>query len=297
MNQSVGLKLNFGNLNPGLASQIFSREIQSTQKAKPFMKWVGGKTQLLSELTSLMPKSQYERYFEPFLGSGALFFHVNPSIAILNDSNEELINCYKVIRDNVDELIYTLSQYTNSKDHYYVVRAMHSNSASVERAARTIYLNHTCFNGLYRVNQKGEFNTPYGYYTKPKICNEDNLKAVSNVLQNISIQSGGYKESITQAQKGDFIYFDPPYLPVSKFSDFKRYTKDSFYDKDHVELANTFKELDSRGCHVMLSNSDHPLVYELFKSYDIKVVKAKRLINKDATKRGFVNELVIRNYE
>lgn len=267
-------------------------------KAKPFLKWAGGKTQLLQTLSALMPADWDGAYYEPFLGSGALFFHVNPASAVINDSNDELINCYEVIRDNVEGLIVQLSNINNDEETFYAMRATQREELdSISSAARTMYLNRTCFNGLYRVNQKGQFNTPYGRYKNPNICNENNLRLVSSVLKNTTIKSGDYKHSLTSAKKGDFIYFDPPYLPVSKFSDFKRYTKESFYDKNHVELAEVFKELDSRGCYVMLSNSDHPLVHELFEGYNFTTVKAKRLINRIAEKRGEVNELVIRNYE
>jgi DNA adenine methylase len=295
IDNAIGLQLSLGSVC--LPKNHIDDDLEILQ-AKPFLKWVGGKSQLLGELRSLMPQEQYGTYFEPFVGSGALFFHVNPKDAVINDSNTDLINCYEVIRDNVEELIKALKNYSNDPETYYSVRALDNQKLnSVERAARMIYLNRTCFNGLYRVNQKGQFNTPYGSYSNPRICNEENLKAVSYVLRDIKIVSGDYQKSLKSAKKGDFIYFDPPYLPVSKYSDFKRYTKDSFYDKNHEELAETFKELDSKGCYVMLSNSDHPLAYKLFDGYNIKIVKARRLINKIASGRGKVNELIVRNYE
>jgi len=295
MAQAASMQLSLVDI---VSQQFFVEGMPVQPKAKPFLKWAGGKTQLLDELVSLMPKDKTGRYFEPFLGSGALFFHINPSTAVLNDSNDDLINCYRVIRDNVEDLILDLNNHENNKEYFYSIRGTKEGGLTpVERASRTIFLNRTCFNGLYRVNQKGEFNAPYGYYANPKICNEENLRAVSLVLRNMTIHSGGYEQSLLSARKGDFVYFDPPYLPVSKYSDFKRYTKDSFYEKDHIRLAEVFKDLDSRGCYVMLSNSDHPLVHQLFKSYNVKTVKARRLINKIAANRGKVNELIVRNYE
>jgi len=264
--------------------------------ATPFVKWAGGKTQLLPQLSALAPQV-YRSYFEPFAGSGALFFKLQPQSAVLNDANEELINCYRVIRDSVEELIEALAAHRNEEAYFYNIRAVDpARLSDIERASRLIFLNRTCFNGLYRVNQKGKFNAPYGRYVNPNICNAVNLRNVSAVLQDVTLLSDDYQFVASQAEAGDFIYFDPPYLPISKYSDFKRYTKKFFYTEDHIQLAETFKTLDRRGCLVMLSNAHHPMILELFKDYRIEVVMAKRLINKDATLRGGVPECIIMNY-
>ncbi len=264
--------------------------------ATPFVKWAGGKTQLLPQLSTLAPQA-YRSYYEPFAGSGALFFRLQPQDAVLNDANEELINCYRVVRDNVEELIETLVVHKNEESYFYDLRAVDPGQLSdIERASRLIFLNRTCFNGLYRVNQKGQFNAPFGRYTNPTICNAVNLRNASAVLQNVTLLSDDYQFVASQAKAGDFIYFDPPYLPISKYSDFKRYTKKFFYTEDHIQLAKTFKALDRKGCLVMLSNAHHPMILELFKDYRIEVVMAKRLINRVAALRGGVPECIIMNY-
>ncbi len=268
-----------------------------TAKARPFVKWAGGKTQLLSELSSLVPKS-YGKYFEPFVGSGALFFYLEPEEAQVNDSNEELISCYRVIRDNVEELIADLSRHKNEEEYFYNIRGQGLEGLSaVERASRLIFLNRTCYNGLYRVNKSGQFNTPFGRYSNPKICDADNLRMVSFALKGIGLSSQDYLQAVTEAQAGDFIYFDPPYLPISKYSDFKRYTKEFFYADDHKRLATVFRELTNKGCLVMLSNSYHPDIQELYKGFRIKEAIAKRLINKNPMGRNGVKELIIMNYD
>ena len=272
------------------------QSFQHPKKPSHFLKWAGGKTQLLETISKYLPET-FGRYFEPFLGSGALFFHLAPQKAVLCDSNEELITTYKVVRDNLEPLIANLKRHVNSEDHFYATRAtVVTKLSDIQKASRLMYLNRTCFNGLYRVNRQGQFNTPYGYYANPKLCNEENLWAVNKLLQSADLMSGDYRAALKNAKKGDFIYLDPPYMPVSQYSDFKRYTKESFHEEDHVALAGIFRELSNRGCYVMLSNSNHPLVSKLYKGFYIKKVGAKRLINTNASKRGEVTELLIRNY-
>ena len=237
----------------------------SIASAKPILKWAGGKTQLLNDLLPKVPSS-YGRYIEPFFGGGALFFSLQPKNAIIADSNPELINMYRQVADHVDDVIQHLEQYENTKERFYAVRSQRWEVLpKAEAAARTIFLNKTCFNGLYRVNKKGEFNVPYGRYANPKICDQDALYAASVALKKAEILCGDYFLVLEHyAQEGDFIFLDPPYLPVSEYSDFKRYTKEQFYEEDHVELAKIIMRLHERGCYVILTNSNHPLVHELY---------------------------------
>lgn len=249
-------------------------------QAKPILKWAGGKTQMLSDLLPKVPFS-YGRYIEPFLGGGAMFFALRPENAIIADSNPELINVYRQVADHVDEVIQYLEQYENTKEMFYAVRSQKWETLpKSEAAARTIFLNKTCFNGLYRVNKKGEFNVPYGKYVNPKICDQDTLYVASAALKKAEILCGDYFLVLEHyAQEGDFIFLDPPYLPVSEYSDFKRYTKEQFYEEDHVELAKIIMRLHERGCHITLTNSNHPLVHELYASFTIDVVHTKRYIS------------------
>lgn len=249
-------------------------------QAKPILKWAGGKTQLLSDLLPKVPSS-YGRYIEPFLGGGAMFFALQPENAIIADSNPELINTYQQIADHVDDVIQYLAQYENTKEMFYAVRGQKWETLPrAEAAARTIFLNKTCFNGLYRVNKKGEFNVPYGKYANPKICDGDALYAASSALIKAEILCSDYFLVLEQyAKEGDFIFLDPPYLPVSEYSDFKRYTKEQFYEEDHVELAKIIMRLHERGCHVILTNSNHPLVHELYAPFTIDIVHTKRYIS------------------
>lgn len=255
-------------------------------QSKPVLKWAGGKQQMLDKLRPLVP-SNFNKYIEPFIGGGALFFSLMPKNAIIADLNPELINLYTVIKKDVESLINALKDMKNDEEFFYATRAIDPSTLSeVEKAARTIFLNRTCFNGLYRVNRKGQFNVPYGKYKNPKICDEDNLKAASMALQNAEIILGDYKDVLQEyAAPGDFIFLDPPYLPVSKYSDFKRYTKEQFYEEDQIELGNEVKRLHELGCHVVLTNSNHPLVHELYDEYKISVHQTRRNINSNASKR------------
>lgn len=257
-------------------------------QAKPILKWAGGKTQMLNDLLPKVPSS-YGRYIEPFFGGGAMFFALQPENAIIADSNPELINMYRQVASNVDEVIQYLKKYENTSEMFYAVREQEwTQLPKAEAAARTIFLNRTCFNGLYRVNKQGKFNVPYGKYANPKICDEDGLKAASEALKKAEILCGDYLLVLDHyAQPGDFVFLDPPYLPISEYADFKRYTKEQFYEEDHIELAKIIMRLQERGCHVILTNSNHPLVHELYAPFTIDVIQTKRHIScNGSTRKG-----------
>jgi DNA adenine methylase len=261
----------------------------------PFVKWAGGKRALLPTLTSLAPAS-YGDYYEPFVGGGALFFALQPSRAFLNDANEELVNCYAVVRDRVDDLLTALTSHRNTEAHFLRVRAQRPEDLDeVARAARLIYLNRTCFNGLYRVNRRGEFNTPYAGYRNPTLVPETSLRAASAALQGVALTAGSYLDGCSSAGRGDFVYLDPPYVPVGAFSDFRRYHREQFREEDHEELARLFKDLDARGCHVRLSNSYTPWVLDLYADWTIHEVTTRRAINSDGAGRGPVREVIVAN--
>jgi len=281
------------------------KNTKNTNRAKPFLKWAGGKGQLLRQYESFFP-SKFNNYLEPFVGGGAVFFHFyntgrlkgNKRI-ILIDDNKELMNCYSVIKEDVEKLISILdcSKYVNKNDVYYVIRKEEPQDR-LERAARTIYLNKTCFNGLYRVNSEGKFNVPFGKYKNPLICDSGNLRAVSLALRNVEISPGDFEMCLKLAKKGDFIYFDPPYQPLSKTSNFTSYTKDSFSKEDQHRLCEVFKKLDKRECKIMLSNSYTPFILNLYDNVGIiKEVFAKRAISCKASGRGAIKEAVILNYK
>lgn len=257
-------------------------------QAKPILKWAGGKTQMLGDLIPKVPTS-YGRYIEPFFGGGAMFFALQPENAVVADSNPELINMYRQVADHVDDVINYLKEYENTSEMFYAVRSLEWTSLpKAEAAARTIFLNKTCFNGLYRVNKQGRFNVPFGKYKNPKICDGDGLRAASEVLKKAEILCGDYLLVLEHyAQPGDFVFLDPPYLPTSEYSDFKRYTKEQFYEEDHVELAKMIMTLHERGCHVILTNSNHPLVHELYAPFTIDVIQTKRYIScNGSTRKG-----------
>lgn len=247
---------------------------------KPILKWAGGKTQMLGELLPRVPKN-YGRYIEPFFGGGALFFFLKPEKAIISDSNPELINMYLQVAHHVDDVIECLQKYENTSEMFYEVRSFDWQALpKAEAAARTIYLNKTCFNGLYRVNKNGQFNTPFGKYKNPKICDIDTLRLASKALKKANILCSDYILVLEHyAQPGDFVFLDPPYLPISENSDFKRYTKEQFYEDDHVELAKMIGTLHERGCYVILTNSNHPLVHQLYEQYKIEIIQTKRHIS------------------
>jgi len=254
--------------------------------AKPVLKWAGGKRQLLPQLVARMPK-QYNTFHEPFLGGGALYFHVQPERSVIADANPELINLYKVIANQLDPLIASLKKHKNESDYFYALRAKNAEALStVEAASRTLYLNRTCFNGLYRVNKKGQFNVPFGKYANPNFCDEPTLRRAQQLLRRSTILCGDYKNVLQEhTQSGDFVFLDPPYYPISDSSDFKRYTKEQFREQDHIDLAHEVAQLQDKGCSVLLTNSNSDLVLDLYKDYKIDVIDTKRNINSRAKLR------------
>ncbi|NUN15649.1 MAG: DNA adenine methylase [Myxococcales bacterium] len=279
--------------------------ILTTTSAKPFLKWAGGKQQLLTKLDACLP-TNFDRYFEPFVGGGALFFHLwtikrLPSQVFLFDINDELINAYCTVRDNPEALanLLAIHQETHSNEHYYAIRDLDRQNRTltdIEMAARTIYLNKTCYNGLFRVNSKRQFNVPMGSYKDPKILKRDALGTASSALQGVYIQVKDFRDMVALGQSGDFFYFDPPYDPVSKTASFTGYTANSFRDEDQQDLARIFRELSEKGCLCMLSNSHTPLILELYRDFRIEVVDARRSVNSNKDRRGTVREVVILNY-
>ena len=263
-------------------------------RVKPILKWAGGKSQMLDVLLPKVP-AHYGKYIEPFFGGGALFFALRPENAVIADSNPELVNLYTQVRDHVVEVIAILTGYKNEQEQFLKVRSLDWTKLSpVEAAARTIYLNKTCFNGLYRVNRKGQFNTPFGKYKNPKICDTQALREASKALQNATIVCGDYAAVLAEyAEPDDFVFLDPPYIPVSEYSDFKRYTKEQFEISDHSRLAVEFSRLHSLGCHLMLTNSNHPLVHDLYGQYEIQVIPTKRSVACRASSRTGEDTLII----
>lgn len=274
---------------------------------KPFVKWVGGKRQLLPEIEKHIPK-KISTYYEPFVGGGAVFLNHQPKKAVLNDYNEELINAYEIIKDDVDELIEELKKHEqmSSEDHFYDVRSWdrekgYDGLSDIKKAARLIYLNKTCFNGLYRVNSSGFFNTPYGRYKNPNIVNEHTLRALHIYFNsnNIIFKTGDFENAVKGIRKGAFVYFDPPYAPLSSTSNYTGYTLAGFNADDQIRLKKLCDKLNKRGVKLLLSNSNVPFIRELYdeEDYIIEVVGAKRAINSKGNKRGEVEEVLIRNYE
>lgn len=275
--------------------------VASVEKARPFIKWAGGKTALLPELTSRMPQ-EYGKYFEPFLGGGALYWEVNPGRACLNDIGKPLINSYQEVRDNVEKVIGLLEEMPYEKEFYLSVRALKSPESltglsSRALAARFIYLNRACYNGLYRENAKGLFNVPFGRYKNPTICNAPLLRACSGRLQNCELTSQSFLDIEPSMAAGDFVYFDPPYLKLEKGS-FTRYHKSDFGVAEHQELADMLQRLDEKGAFWMLSNSYTPESKKFYEDagWYVEQVKAPRSINSKGGARGKVSELIVRNY-
>lgn len=273
---------------------------------KPFLKWAGGKRQLIPQIKKNMPK-KYNNYYEVFLGGGAVLFSIQPSYAIINDSNKELINCYEVIRDHPDELIEELKIHKNDKDYFYEIRGLdrstkkYNKLSSIQRASRIIYLNKTCYNGLFRVNSQGEFNVPYGKYKNPDIVNEAVIKAVSKYLRDnkIEILNQDFSQALNSAQKGDFIYLDPPYDPVSDTASFTGYDINGFHKEDQRRLKELVDQLHEKGCKILLSNSYTDFIRDLYKDtyYKQTKISAIRSINSQGNKRGKVDEILVKNYE
>lgn len=271
---------------------------------KPIVKWLGGKRQLLNELIPLMEelRPRGSIYVEPFLGGGAVFFDRQPSKAIVNDLNVELINVYRIVRDQPDELIAALKRHAlnHCKDYFYEVRnwdrsAQYGNMNAVERAARLIYLNRTCYNGLYRVNKAGQFNVPLGRYKNPRIVDEDKLRAVGEYLRNndVTILNEDYASMLARLDGNIFVYLDPPYYPLSATSNFTSYTDKNFLYDQQVELRDVCIALREKNIPFVESNSDCAEIRDLYKDFEYKTVRATRVLNRDADKRGAVNELLI----
>lgn len=278
--------------------------LKSQPTLQPFTKWTGGKRQLLSVIKSLMPDN-YNRYFEPFIGGGALFFDLAPKTAYINDFNSELINCYQQIKDNPKELIDLLTRHqtNNSKDYYLNLRSVDRDNrinemSPMERAARIMYMLRVDFNGLYRVNSKNQFNVPYGRYKNPKIVDETLILAISDYLNknNIQILNCDFECAVKDVKSGDFVYFDPPYIPLSETSAFTSYTHKGFSYEEQVRLRDVFRKLDRKGAYVMLSNSSSPLVEELYKGFNIHKVDANRTNGAKSSSRGKISEIIVTNY-
>lgn len=277
--------------------------VTSSNFISPILKWAGGKRQLLSEIFPLLPE-HFTTYCEPFLGGGAVLFSLQPSTAIVNDINTDLINAYGVIRDNVDLLVESLKMHVNTPEYFYSVRSLDRNKteyqalSKIEQASRLLFLNKTCFNGLFRVNSSGEFNSPYGYYRNPNFINEPALRAVSNYFNtnNIEFYCEDFSETLLRVKKGGFVYLDPPYDPVSVTADFTGYNKGGFNKNDQNRLKQCCDKLSQQNIKFLLSNSATEFIMDLYQEYDISFVKAKRIINATAQKRNIAMEVLIKNY-
>ncbi|BAZ33296.1 DNA adenine methylase [Cylindrospermum sp. NIES-4074] len=263
---------------------------------RPFLKWAGGKGRLIQQYKQYFPQG-FNTYYEPFLGGGAVFFHLQPQKAVLTDINAELINTYRCVRDNVEELISLLEEHKkqHNADYYYDVRAW-AGGTNLEQAARLIYLNKTCFNGLYRVNSQGKFNVPLGRYKNPGICHEDLLRSASEALSRAEIQQADFTQVLNHATSNDdFVFFDPPYYPISNTSYFTAYSRNSFHQKDQERLRDTCAELASRGVKVMVCNSDCEFIRKIYEeiNFHIHSIKASRAINSNIKNRGLIYEVLI----
>lgn len=273
-------------------------------QARPFVKWAGGKDRLLNQLQPYFPQS-FERYIEPFLGGGAVFYFLRPARAILGDSNPELIEAYQVVRDQLEALMALLDQhapYVRDRAYYYRLRATDPTRLSpVQRAARFIYLNRTCYNGLYRVNRRGQFNVPFGRYSRPPtLYDPENLRQVSALLQGADLRCTDFEETMAMAGPGDFVYLDPPYDPLSATANFTGYTRESFGRTEQERLAAAVRAAAGRGALVLLNNSDTPFVRMLYgeeSGFRVATVLGLRTINSNPMKRNGVTELVITNYD
>jgi len=268
--------------------------------AQTFVRWAGGKRNLIPQLKQFIV-DKYDFYMEPFLGSGALFFSLEPKDAVLSDINEELINLYIVIRNNVEELIEDLKRYKNNEKYYYACRNQDRDQeykkwSNIKRASRTLYLNKTCWNGLYRVNSKGHFNVPFGNRKNPTIVDGSTLRECSKALSNCNIHASSYDDILeTYVVTGSFVYLDPPYVPVSKTS-FTSYTKEDFGEEDHYKLKKYCDRIDASGAYFMQSNSHTSFILDLYSDYVINTIDAPRFINSVGSDRGKVEEVVITNY-
>ena len=278
---------------------------RNNKLATPFLKWVGGKRQLIPLIATHLPKNINEyNYVEPFIGGGAILFYLQPQNAIINDLNKELINVYVVIKNNLNELILDLKKHKNESDYFYQIRALDrdngfENLNTIQRASRIIYLNKTCYNGLYRVNNAGEFNAPFGRYKNPNIVNEPILKAVHKYLNsnNVQILNADYSEILKELNEKSFVYLDPPYHPISESSNFTGYVQGGWNMDNQMGLKTICDQLNNNGIKFLLSNSSSKFIRDLYKNYKISIVKANRVINSNGANRGEVDEVLIKNYE
>lgn len=268
---------------------------------KPFIKWVGGKTQLLDELKTRLPEI-YDKYYEPFIGGGALLFSIQPEKAIINDYNKEVSNLYNIVKNKPNELISDLQKHENTESYFYAIRSLDRNKkefnklSDVERASRFVYLNKTCYNGLYRVNRNDEFNVPFGKYKNPLICDNKNIINASRYLKNVEILNLDFEEVLKTATSGDFVYLDPPYDVISKTASFTEYNKDGFSKEDQIRVKKVCDNLTSKNVKWMLSNANTQFIKNLYSEYNIEIVDAKRSINSKGYKRTGITEVIIRNY-
>ncbi|MGI9859756.1 DNA adenine methylase [Moorella naiadis] len=270
----------------------------------PVLKWAGGKRQIVYWILKYVPQT-FTTYYEPFLGGGAVLFALQPEKAVVNDINSELINVYEVIRDNVEELIIDLRKHRNEEAYFYATRNLdrdkerYNRLTPIQRASRMIYLNKTCYNGLFRVNRAGEFNAPFGKYKHPNIVNEYTLRAVSEYFNRaqITFTCRDFEEVLKGAQEGDFVYLDPPYDPVSATAIFTGYSRGGFGREEQLRLKKTCEQLNDRGIKFLLSNSATAFIKELYRDYRIEIIQAKRAINSVADKRGAINEVLVMNFK
>ena len=273
--------------------------ITTQQPLRPFLKWAGGKQRLIDQYQEYFPDfDDINRYYEPFIGSGAIFFHYQPETAVLADRNETLMEVYRAVQQDVEAVIKALRVHYNDSDYFYEVRAQDVTQLTMaQRAARIIFLNKTCYNALFRENSKGKFNVPFGRYKSPKICNEKRLRRASAALENVTLMAADFEDVVETAVAGDFLYFDPPYAPLSATSSFTQYDKHGFALADQIRLSETVAKLTKRGCKVMLSNSSAPIIYDLYeRDYQLVEMQARRNINSKGSQRGPVKELLILNY-
>ena len=265
--------------------------------AKPFLKWAGGKGRLLGKLNKFFPKN-YNRYFEPFIGGGAIFFHLNPEKAIINDLNEELVNLYKIIKDIPEELMEELNKLQNKvsdKDFFLKMRSKKPKK-ELEKAVRMVFLNRTCYNGMYRVNSKGEFNVPFGDMGNPKLYEKKNILACSHTLKKTTILNGDYKKLNRRIRENDFVYLDPPYVPLSETAHFTSYTSEKFGKEHQLELLTFCEKIDKKGGLFMLSNSYNEYTEELYQKFNINTIKAARSVAAKSESRAEIKEIVVTNY-
>lgn len=269
-------------------------------ECKPFLKWVGGKRKLLPELEKRI-FNDYLTYYELFMGGAALFWHLKPQKAVLTDINSELVNTYRCIQRDVENLIVDLQKHYYDREYYYQIRncdrtSKYATWTDIQRASRFIFLNKTCFNGLYRVNSKGQYNVPFGKYKNPKIVDADNLRACSQALQNTEIICGSFLDLESRITPQDFVYLDPPYIPLNATSNFTNYSSQGFDTKMQIELRNFCNRLDRQGVRFMLSNSSAPLIFDLYSDFKIELVDMARSINSKGDKRGKIEEVLVTNY-